>query len=127
MAYDAIRERDENAIRVWFEKHGAGEERRVEVVAGIINGMGEARPGDRLKAIEYADEREGRVKRDDGLAATNVFTAFVLGAGVSSPVHQPAGLRGVCGEVHVCPEQGTRDCTVPALADAGGPRASSEA
>lgn len=127
LAYRAVRERDENAIRVWFEKHNAGEERRVQVVAGIINGEKGASPTDRLKAVEYADKREGRVGRDDGLAATNVFTAFVFGAGVSPGLHPDQELCGVRSEVHVHPEQGTRDHAVPALADAAGSGAAQEA
>jgi len=122
LALRAVEERSHHQIRTLMEAFGAGEERRMEVVAGIINGFGEATNSDRMKSIEYADKREGRVteeKHDDGFGG-NILEGFVLGAFRFSSDGGDTGLSGYSREVPVYPDEGSGSTTFQAVADADG-------
>jgi hypothetical protein len=121
VALRAVEERDKHKIRVLMEANGAGEERRMEVVAGIINGFGKSTPSDKLKSIEYADKREGRVTEEKHGVAVNVFTAVATGNGHLDPNRPDTGFCGVRTAVSVCPEQDVWPSAVSSMADAVAP------
>lgn len=121
VALRAVEERNQHHIRVLMEANGAGEERRMEVVAGIINGFGEATNSDRLKSIEYADKREGRVTEENRGVAVNVFTAVATRNGPSDPYSPDAGFCGIRTEVSLRPDQDGWPSAVSSVADAVAP------
>ena len=124
-AYDvavrAIKERTKHEVRAILEAHGAGQEERLAAVAAVIKGQGQPSCGERLKYIEYADDREGRVEeKHDGGGPNNFLEAIVLGAVRVCTDGSGAGLRGVCGDVSSHPDQEPWPTAVQAVADAEG-------
>ena len=121
VALKAVEERSHHQIRMLMESFGAGEERRMEVVASLINGQGKATPSDRLKSIEYADKREGRVTEEKAGVAVNVFTAVATGNGPFDSYCQDTGFCGVRTAVSVRPDQDGWPSAVSSMADAVTP------
>ena len=118
VALRAVEERTKHQGRVLMEGYGAGEERRMEVVAGIINGFDKATNRDRLQSIEYADKREGRIQERDNVRI-NVFTGVATGVGVSGPGRIDPGFSRVLVEVPTGPDETPWTPAFSPLADAG--------
>jgi len=117
-ALEVIKERTKHEVRAILEANNAGEKRRLEIVAAVINGSGGPTCGERLKYIEHADKREGRAEEKSGVSI-NVFTAVATGNGPSDPYSPDTGFCGVRTAVSIRPDQDGWPSAVSSMADAG--------
>ena len=101
--YRVIQDRTEQTARLWSEKYAAGDERRHEVLCLYVNGHGDAKPRDRMEAIDRIDRREGRVTEDHSgqSGSVNLLVAYHAGARAIPADNGGGRLPGVCGELPV--------------------------
>lgn len=125
-AYLAVLDRTQQHIRLYAEHYGAGFEQRIKKLAQIVTEPGPL-PTDRMAAIKYLDQLEGRLQDDTDRAALPNFEALIFAlqrSGGTGSDAQDAEFSEVRGEIPVDPDEGEGFAEVEVQADAGGHRTS---
>jgi len=124
VAYRAIKEHNDQDIRMLAEECGAGVERRIEVLAAQVNGFGGAGPGDARHAIDMIAKREGRAwakKEQSATATVGVLEAIVLGHRGTGALPDRGRLPDICSAVSLDTDQDTRLAALRVVAASIGP------